>query len=230
MPRPDSRTEPGACTAVELETTVGSGEFNLDPHLHAEEIVLESGEKISRARLAVRLDAELSPRQARQRYHPDRRIIVRTDETCPARRHPLFEGYLQEMNWPWTGGPGSATGMTIEARHVAERLTTDPKSQIVGRAVRSLQIERRRQADPAAWSHRSERLTALPCRFNPAGRGNRCVENLQVLSSSDQVLAIPIFVEDDHPQGALWTYGEILRYLVWFHLPSDGSVGADNVS
>ena len=228
MPRPDSRVEAGAGGAVELETTVGSGQFRLDPYLHPEEIVLESGEKISRARLAVRLGAELSPRQARRRYQADRRVMVRTDEPSAGRRHMLFEGYLQEMNWWWTGEQGPTTRMVIEARHVAERLATDPRSQIIGRAVRSMHIERRLQADPMAWSHRSESLTGLPCRFNAAGRGNRSPENLRVSTSTGQDLTIPLFVEDHSPAATRWTYGEVLRYLVWFHLPADGSVGPGN--
>lgn len=201
----------------------------MEPRLSAEEVVLESGERVSRARLTVQLGSDFGPRQARERFHAGLRVVVRTDERVPGARHMLFDGTVAELDWSWSSDAESTGRMSLVALGSGHGLTGQPGTGVFGRAVRSLEIERGLSSDSSRWESRSRHISALRCLFNANGRGNRSAEYLRVVSVGGQILRVPVFVDDGSVEGREWNFGEVLRYLVWFHLPTEGPVGAGNV-
>lgn len=209
-----------------LETSAGSGVFVVDDRLRVEEVTLRSDENISTARLSVRLDSDFDTAAARARYSPDLRIVIRTQEADAADNVVLFEGYppVQEARWA-----GDEESFGFMATHVYERLSRDRRGWIYGRRMRSGEIQDGLVGDPVAWSGRSELVTALPCVFNLDGASSCSPTPLTVATPDGSTRSIHVFTHDDDPNGIPWTYLNALRYLVWFHAPSDGPVFAGNV-
>jgi len=226
MAAPVERSQLVARFVVEVETSPGSGQFAVDERLRAEQVELGSDERIGSARISVRLDAGFGPMQALRRYHPDLRLIVRTDHVDPSRREVLFEGYppVQQSRWDaWS------EAFAFQAEHVYERLVRTRSAQVLGRYVRTGQIEDGLAADPESWADKSALVTALPCVFNFDGRGNCSPTPLTVQSASGQTRSIYIFTHDDDPEAITWTFANALRYLVWFYALGEGLVFEGNV-
>ena len=100
MPRVTQRSQTAERVVVERETAPASGAFRIDERLRAEQVDLGSDDVISSARIAVRLDNDFSVFEARRRYHPDLRLVVRTDHADPGERIMLFEGYPPRQETP----------------------------------------------------------------------------------------------------------------------------------
>ena len=208
-----------------LETSPGSGVFEVAQRLRVEEVTLLSDERISTARLSVRLDNDFDTAAARARYQADLRLVIRTDEADPADRVYLFEGHAPVQEVRWRGGPGGADeSFGFTALHVYERLARDRRSWIYGRQMRSGAIEDGLVNDPDQWSDQSVLVEALPCAFNLDGASNCSSTPLQVTSSDGQPRSIHIFTHDNDPSGRPWTYLNALRYLVWFYAPREGPI------
>ncbi len=222
------RSERAERLLVAVETSPGSGDFQVDDRLRAEEMWQRSDSAISTARIAVRLDDAFDSEEARRRYHPDCRLIVTTADCDPAWRQVLFEGYPPVQSSRWDGRIGrEEESYFFEAEHVAERLSRGVESLVYGRQVRNGRIEDGRIEQPALYARQSVLMTALPCVFNPDGVGNRAADPLTASLPDGVERSIHIFGADDGT-GAKWTFATVLRYLVWFHLPREGPVFEGN--
>ncbi len=213
-----------------LETSPGSGVFEVDDRLRVEEVSLGTDAEISTARMSVRLDDEFDTADARARYAPDLRVIARTDEADASRNVVLFDGYPPVQEARWRGGPGRGEeSYGFVATHVYERLSRERAAWIFGRRMRSGAIADGLVADPVRWGGRSVLVEALPCVFNLDGAANCSATPLTVTSPDGSPRSIRVFTYDDDPSGVAWTYLNALRYLVWFHAPSAGPVFEGNV-
>lgn len=224
-----SRSERAERLIVAVETSHGSGEFRLDPRLRAEEVWQRCDAAISRASISVRLDDEMDAEEVRRVYHPDRRLIVTTERADPLERDILFEGYPPVQISRWDGRVGrEGEEYLFEAEHVWARYNRSPSAWIYGRQMRTGAIEDGLVVDPAAYAACAERVTALPCIFNPDGVPNRAVAPLLVTGPDGESRAVHIFAPDGG--GAVrWTYATALRYLVGFYLCRRGPVSEGNI-
>ncbi|MCH8853742.1 MAG: hypothetical protein IID41_13985, partial [Planctomycetes bacterium] len=91
---------------VEVETAVGSGLYHVDPRLRVDEVRLASDDVFSSADIAVRMENDFDALSARQVYHPDRRVVVRTNEADASDRTILLQGYLRLQESDWSGHIG----------------------------------------------------------------------------------------------------------------------------
>ncbi len=225
-----SRSELAERLLVGLETAFGSGDFRVDERLRVEEVWQRSDRAISSARISVRLEDDFDSEEARRRFHPDRRLVVMTDEADFSRRSVLFEGYPPRQSSRWDGRIGEESEEYVfEAEHVFERLSRARESSIYGRQVRNGAIEDGLLADPAKFEGSSTLITALPCVFNPDGVANRAEVPLTVKSPAGQARTVHIFAAEGTPFAAKWTFATALRYLVWFYLLKEGPVHEGNV-
>ncbi len=223
------RSEPAERLLAAVETVYGSGQFEVDERLRVEEVFQQADQAISSAVFSVRMDDTFDAEEARRRYHPDRRVAVVTDAAEVARREFLFEGYPPVQSTRWDGRVGREEECYVfEAEHVFERLQRARESLIFGRRMRSGQIEDGLLVEPEHYADRSVLITALPCVFNPDGVGNRAEAPLVVASPTGESRAVHVFTWDDGRR-IKWTYATALRYLIWFYLSREGSVGEGNV-
>jgi hypothetical protein len=182
---------------------------------------------VSSALISVRIDDAFDSVEARRRYHPDQRIIVTTDEVDPGTREILFEGFPPLHTSRWDGRIGhEEEAYVFQADHVFERCVRSSESMVYGQHMRTGVIEDGLASDPEVFAYRSELITVPPCVFNPDGVGNRADAPL-VISHQDRELSVPIFAWPS-ALAARWTYADVLRYLVWFYLPSEGPVFEGN--
>jgi len=224
-----SRSEQVERLLAGLETSPGSGVFETDARLMVEEVHQKSDRAVSTARIAVRLDNDFDIEDSRRRYHPDRRVLVSTDESDPARRQFLFLGYPRLQSGSWDGRQGQeGETCVLEPEHVFERLSRDRKAWIYGRYARNGDIEDGLAISPEEYSDKSILVTALPCIFNPDGIANQSVVPLRVMSPSGGTRFVHIFTWEGGP-AARWTYATALRYLIWFHLIKEGPVFEGNI-
>ncbi len=213
-----------------VETSPGSGVFEVDDRLRVEEVRIGSDGDLSTARFTVRLDNTFDTAAARARYAADLRVIanVRSDEQSGDR--VLFDGHAPMSTAKWFGGPGRAEeSFGFVANGVYGRLARDVDAQIYGRRMRSGLIEDGLATDPGAWADRSVLVTAETCVFNPDGAGNRSVTPLNITLPDGTTRRVHIFTHDEDANGQPWTYLQALRYLVWFHAPRCGPVLDGNV-
>ncbi len=224
------RSEPAERFCISVETAPGSGAFRVDERLAVEQVHQRCDAAISTARVCVRLDDAFDGEAARRRYHPDRRLLIATDESEAARRTILFDGYppLQRTRWDGRIG-GEQESYVFEAEHVFERLGRSREAMVYGRYVRNGRIEEGLAEDPADFADKAVLMTALPCVFNPDGRGNRAAWPLTVMSPTGGSRRIDIFTHDSGSGGIKWTYATALRYLVWFYLVRGGPVAEGNI-
>jgi len=224
-----SRSQRAERLIVGVETAYGSSDFQVDERLRVEEVWQRSDKAVSKATIAVRLDDTFDSEEARRRYHPDRRIVVMTEDPDPACRAFLFEGYSPVQVSRWDGRIGrDGEWYVFEAEHVFERLSRASESLVYGRYVRNGVIEDGLQSDPDAYADKSVLMTALPCTFNPDGVPNRAQVPLTVSTPNDGSRFIHLFSWDDS-SAAKWTYATVLRYLVWFYRIKEGPVFEGNV-
>jgi len=213
-----------------VETSPGSGVFEVDERLRVEEVDLRSDATMSTARMAVRLDSDFDTAAARARYQPDRRVRVRIDAEQAADRVVLFEGFPPIQEARWRGGPGKGEeSFSFVASHVYEQLSRDGRSWIYGRRMRSGEIADGLSVDPATWASRSVLVDALPCVFNPRNVANRAATPLTVSGSDGASRRIDLFTYDGDPGAGSWTFAQALRYLVWFYAPREGPVDINGV-
>ena len=211
---------------VELEASPSSGVFRVDERAQVEEVALRSDDAVSSARVAVRLDDRFDAMAARNRYLPDCRVLIRTNESDAADRTMLFEGYPPLMEADWDGRPGrSRNHCTFTAEHVYGRLARDRRCWIYGRRMRNGAIEDGLASEPSAWQDASVLITALPCIFNLDGEGNCASEPLTVEGPDGAARTIYIFTWDGDPDARRWTYLNALRYLLWFYSVRGGVEG-----
>jgi len=226
----DERSERWQPLVVEFEASPSSGVFCVDERLRVEEIILQSDEKVSSARVAVRLDDEFDSVAARNRYLPDCRVLIRTDEPEAADRTLLFEGYPPLMEAEWNGRPGRVEDKcTFTAEHVYGRLSRDRRCWIYGRRMRNGAIEDGLASDENTWQHASALIPALPCVFNLDGVGNCAADPITVTAPDGSSRSIYIFTDDLCTQARRWTYLNALRYLFWFYRLPEGPVGEGNI-
>ena len=203
---------------VEFEASPSSGVFRVDERAQVEEVTLTSDDAVSSARVAVRLDNHFDAAAARNRYLPDCRVLIRTNEPDAADRTMLFEGHPPLMEADWDGRPGrSRNRCTFTAEHVCGRLAQDRRCWVYGRRMRNGTIEDGLASEPSAWQDVSVLITVLPCIFNLDGEGNCASEPLTVEGPDGSARAIYIFTWDGDPNARRWTYLNALRYLVWFY-------------
>ena len=225
MSAPTQMSDSVPDVVVEVESAPGSGEYVLDEHLRADAVNLRSDEQISEATIAVRLDDDFDAISARQRYSPDCRMVVRTDEVVPAQRVMLFEGYPVEQESVRDGAPrGRKDSYRIKAAGVYSRLAQDRRTWILGRRMRNAEILDGLAADPEAYAGRSAHVEALPCVFNLDGQGNQAAEPVAVVDAHGTARRIHIFTHDGDPAATAWSLLEAVRYLVWFHHLPEGPV------
>ncbi|HSW46490.1 MAG TPA: hypothetical protein VLM89_13060 [Phycisphaerae bacterium] len=223
------RSERAERLLVAVETAPGSGDFRVDGRLCAEEVWQRSDRVLSTARILVRLDGAFDSEEARRRYHPDCRLVVTTADSDTTRREILFEGYPPVQSWRWDGRIGrEEESYVFEAEHVMERLARGRASLVFGRRVRTGRIEDGLASDPEGYAGASDPITGLPCVFNPDGVGNRAEKPLTVRTRSGLPRRVHVFSTDDG-MGVKWTFSAVLRYLIWFHLPSEGPVFEGNI-
>ncbi len=154
------RVEP---LVVEVETAVGSGLYRVDPRLRVDEVRLASDDVFSSADIAARLDNDFDALSARQMYHPDRRVVVRTNEADATDRTILLQGYLRLQEAEWSGKVGRQRDeFTLKAIHVHERLSRDRAAQIFGRRMRNAEIDDGLVSNPAQWQDKSVLVESLP--------------------------------------------------------------------
>ena len=230
MSVPQARSQRVERLVVEAETSVGSGQFVVDSRLRAEQVEVGSDDRLGRALISVRLDEQMTFVEARATYHPQRRLMVRTDGGAASGRRVLFDGYppVQESRWGERAGAGQAA-YGFWAEHVMERVGRDRAAQIVGRYVRTGEILDGLAGDGQAWADKRALLTALPCVFNLDGSGNCDPAPLEVASPAGGTRLIHIFSDDLDRHAVPWTLGRILRYLVYFYLPRGGCVCGETV-
>ncbi|MCK4659162.1 MAG: hypothetical protein KAV82_06530 [Phycisphaerae bacterium] len=226
----EERCERWQPLVVELEASPGSGMFRVDERLRAEEVTLTSDDKVSSARVAVLLDDEFDAVSARNRYLPDCRVLIRTNEPDPTARTMLLEGYPPLLEAQWDGRPGRAKDRcTFTVEHVYSRLARDHKCWIYGRRMRNGEIEDGLESDPSKWQGASALITALPCIFNLDGVGNCAPDPITVKAPDDSSRSIYIFADDLDSSAQRWTYLNALRYLFWFYQLPEGPVGEGNI-
>lgn len=230
MSRMHDRSESAERIAVWVETSVGSGTFELDERLRADEVTLRSDMEMSTAKISVRLDDGFDAEDCRRRYRPDLRLLIGTDKTEKGTRDILFEGYppVQEACWDGRRGHGEES-FGFVAEGVYERLSRARESQVFGRAILREGMSYGLITDPALWYRKVRRVAALPCIFNPDGVGNCSRVLLAVATPEGPSQWVPTFTYDGNAEAETWTYGRALRYLVWFHALREGPVHAGNV-
>ena len=226
----ETRSERQPLLIVEHEVSPGSGVFRVDARLAVEELTLVTDDQLSSAKVAVRLDDTFDVRAARDRYLPEGRIVIRTDEPAPSARTLLFEGYPPLLEVEWDGRPGRRRERcTFTAEHVYGRLARDARCWIGGRRMRNGAIADGLAQNPSAWQGASVLLTGLPCVFNPDGSGNCAPEPLTVRAPDGTPRTIYVFTYDGAPSARRWTYLNVLRYLVWFYRLPEGPIGEGNI-
>ncbi|HON66981.1 MAG TPA: hypothetical protein PLS23_10815 [Phycisphaerae bacterium] len=224
------RSERAERLVVAMETSHGSGEFQVDPRLRADEVWQRSDETMSRAVIGVLLTDACDSEEVRRLYHPDRRLLVTTEHADLQQREILFEGYPPVQVSRWDGSKGrEGEQYVFEAEHVWARYNRAREAWIYGRRMRSGAIEDGLITDPAAYASRSTLISALPCIFNPDGVANRAAEPLIVTAADGSPRRIHIFSHDEDARAVRWTYATALRYLVWFHLGRSGPVFEGNI-
>ncbi len=215
---------------VELEVSPGSGVFRVDERLSVEALTLLNDDRLSSAGVAVRLDDQFDASAARNRYVPDGRVLIRTNEPEPTDRTMLFEGYPPLLETEWDGRPGRLQDRcTFTAEHVYRRLAVDQRCWVYGRRMRNGAIEDGLASDPEAWQAASVLLTGLPCIFNLDGVGNCAAEPLTVAGPGGAPRSVYLFTHDGDPTARRWTYFKALRYLFWFYRLPEGPVGEGNI-
>lgn len=215
---------------VEVETSPGSGEFAVEERLRADDVEVGSDTSIASATVSVRLDNDFDGVAARNRYLPDRRLIVRTDHPDPTQRVMLFDGYPSQQVARSAGGPRSAEqNYTFVASGVYDVLPRDRRAWIHGRHMRNARILDGLAADPPAWEAKSVLVEALPCVFNRDGQGNCAPDPLQVTAPDGSVRSIFLFTYDGDSDAVHWTFLNALRYLVWFYRLPEGPIAEGNV-
>jgi len=225
MDGPCGRSRRAETVLATVETSPGSGVFEVDERLRVEQVDLRSDATMSTARLVVRLDSDFDTAAARARYQPDRRIVVRIDAEQPVDRAVLFEGFPPVQEARWRGGPGRGEeSFGFVASHVYEQLSRDRRSWIYGRQMRSGEIADGMAVDATTWGARSLLVDALPCVFNPRSVANRAATPLTAVGSDDASRRIDLFTYDGDPNAGSWTCAQALRYLVWFYAPREGPV------
>jgi hypothetical protein len=213
---------------VGVETACDSGVFKVDERLRVDEIHQRADRSVSSATISVRIDDDFDVEEARRLYHPDRRLVVMTDEPDVRDREMLFEGYPPVQTFRWNGRIGHEGEVYVfEAEHVFERLSCDRAALIYGRRMRNGAIEDGLQSDPPQFTGRSVPVTALPCIFNPDGVGNRAVDPLTVMTKQGDSRKVHLFTWDNE-FAEKWTYATVLRYLVWFYVMHEGPVYEGN--
>jgi len=228
MSSPQCRSQHAQRLVAEVETSPGSGRFVVDPQLRVEQVEVGSDERIGRALLSVKMDGPMAGLQTRSMYHPQLRLTVRIKEPTANGGRILFDGYAPVQEWRWEGQAGqSRAEHRFWAEHVVERLARDRTCQIVGRRVRTGQIEDGLAADPQSWADKSALITALPCIFNLDGCGNCDPKPLIVSAADGGARLVHIFCDDGDPKGVPWTLGRVLRYLLYAYLPRGGPVSGD---
>ncbi|MBI4580048.1 MAG: hypothetical protein HY718_10125 [Planctomycetes bacterium] len=224
-----SRSERAERLLAAMETSHGSGDFVVDPALRVDEVWQGCDAAVGRGVISVLLTDAVDSEEVRRMYHPDRRLIVTTEDPDPSRREVMFEGYPPVQGSGWDGQVGhEGERYVFEAEHVWGRFNRARPAWVYGRRMRSGAIEDGLGADPAAFAASSEHFTALPCIFNPDGEPNRAVEPLRIARPDGTERLIHIFA----PEGASavrWTFASALRYLVWFHLIREGPVFEGNI-
>lgn len=230
MSVPEQRVSPIEPVVVEVETAPGSGRYAVDDRLRVERIILRSDDGISEAWISARLDDAFDALVARQRYHPDLRLIVRTDPADAATRAVLFAGYpTRQESIREGGGKSRAATHAIRATDVYTRLARDERAQIFGRRMRNGEIETGLLSNPGAYASRSVLVESLPCIFNTDGQPNRAAEMLSVVDAQGVARRIPVFSYDADPAAVSWSMADVLRYMLWFyHLP-EGPVSVSEV-
>lgn len=227
---PRARSEYAESLVVEVETSPGSDAYTVDGRLRVEDVQLAADADISSAVVSVQLDDAFDARDARDRYHPDLRLFIRTNAVEPAQATPLFVGYVSRQTAQWDGRVArDADTYCFTAEHAYGRMRRERGCQVFGRRVRSLAIERGLQDDPAGYAGQSEVVTALPCVFNAGRRPNCSAVPLTVAAPDGTAHAVHVFTYDDDPAAIPWTYATALRYLAWFHVPRPGPVDAARV-
>ncbi len=215
---------------VAVETGVGSNVYRVDSRLRIDEVRLESDERLSQAAVSVRMDGAADVFESRQPFHPDCRMVVRTNETQETSRSFLIEGYPRVQESSWSGQSGYRQDeLTLEIVSVADRLGRDRRCQIYGRQMRSAEIEDGLNTNPSYWGSKSVLVSALLCQFNPNGARNCHPTPLQVTDTGGRSRKIYIFTYDSDWQARRWTYLNALRYLWWFYSLSGGPVSAGNL-
>lgn len=221
------RVEP---LVVEVETAVGSGLYKVDSRLRVDEVRLGSDDVFSQTTIAVRLDNDFDALDARQAYHPDRRVVVRTNQADAAEQIPLMQGYLRLQEAEWSGAAGKKRDeFKLKAVHVYERLSRDRASQIFGRRMRSARIEDGLLSDPGVWQDQSVVVESLACIFNPDGNANCSPTPLVVTDAAGNPRTITIFTYDNASDAVAWTYLNAIRYLLWFYSVPGGPIEAGNL-
>lgn len=214
---------------VLVETSYGSGDFQVDPRLRAEEVWQRSDTNVSRARIAVQVTDAVDGEEIRRLYHPDRRVAICTEDPDPLARAFLFEGYPPVQVSRWDGRVGrEGEAYVFEAEHVWERFSRARQAAVYGRRMRSGLIEDGLVSEPQAYASASEHYTVQPCIFNPDSEANRAVEPLRIVRPGESDRLVHIFAPDG-AAGVKWTYAAALRYLVWFHLMTEGPVFEGNI-
>lgn len=230
MNRLVGRSRASRLPVASLETSPGSGVFEVDERLSVMDVTLDSDEAVSTARLAVRLDEQFDAALAKARYAPDLRVIVSVHDGAMAEPVVLFEGHPPVQEAQWRGGPGRADdSFGFVATHVYDRLSRDRRCWIYGRRMRNGVIEDGLSVDPASWADRSLLVEALPCVFNFDGQPNRAAEPMTVVAPDGSPRSVHLFTHDNDSAGVAWTYLTALRYLVWFYAPREGPVFEGNV-
>ncbi len=215
---------------VEVETAVGSGLYQVDPRLRVDEVRLASDDVFSSANIAVRLDNDFDALSARQTYHPDRRVVVRTNEADATDRTILLQGYLRLQEAEWSGKISRQRDeFTLKAIHVYERLSRDRAAQIFGRQMRNAEIDDGLGANPTQWQYKSVLVESLACIFDPDGVANCAPTPLVASDAEGNPRTIYIFTYDNDPAAIEWTYLNAIRYLFWFYSISGGPIEAGNV-
>ncbi|MCP4590802.1 MAG: hypothetical protein GY842_08655 [bacterium] len=226
----EERVERPGLLVAEFEAAPSSGVFRVDERLRVEEVIVGCDDRVSEARVAVRLDDQFDAVSARARYLPDCRVLIRTNEPDPTTRSMLFEGYPPLLEAEWDGRPGrSQNRCTFAAEHVYGRMARERRCWIYGRRMRSGEIEDGLASSPEEWQSASVLVSALPCVFNLDGVANCAPTPLTVTGPGGAPRELHIFTSDNDPQAQPWTYLNALRYLCWFHQLSEGLVYEGNV-
>ena len=226
----ESRSEQVERLLVGVETAHGSGDYRVDARLRVDEVWQRSDRSFSTATLSVRVDDEFDSEEARRRYHPDCRLAVMTDEPVTSDRSILFEGYPPAQSSGWDGRIGREDERYVfEAEHAFERLARAREAMVYGRRVRSGGIDDGLVVDPDGYADKSVLMTALPCVFNPDGEPNRAATPLTTRLPAGEDRLIHLFTSEGQLTAQKWTYGTVLRYLIWFYLMREGPVFEGNV-
>ncbi len=210
---------------VDVETSPGSGSFETDERLRATKVVSESDDRISAATIVARLDDGFDAIDARDRYSPDCRVVVWTDDASDGVPSILFDGYPVRCVSERDGRiRRAADEARLEAVGVYSRWAADIRSQVYGRRMRSAAIVDGLATDPDEYIGLSVLAESLPCVFNDGGLPNRSPDPLVVRDVDGTEHEVFVFTYEGDPAAKSWTLLDALRYLLWFYRLPEGPV------